>query len=201
MPDRLLSASFALLLAAFPLAAAAEDDRWTRFGREVHELLQRELAGREIRTEESRGDYYGVAAAGYGWRAVRYVDAVSGRLLGIIHYDRDRPEVVHFVEAYVYDERGRVVRDYAAVYLPWRTHRPARTFVNLHAYNGGLHAFRQFDALGNHLRDQCEGTFRGRAVSLSLDENDIYDGPPPDELRRACFAGLPEQAGAYLKPH
>jgi hypothetical protein len=122
-------------------------------------------------------------------------------LLSVVTYDRDRPGVVHLVETYIYDDRGRVVRDYAVVYLPWRTHRPVLTLVNLHAYNGELHAFRQFDALGKHLRDQCEGVFRGRPVSYSLDEIDLYEGPPATAAYRACVAGLPAEAGDFLNPH
>ncbi|MFZ5556608.1 MAG: hypothetical protein ACOZDY_07790 [Pseudomonadota bacterium] len=199
-----LCAAAGLALAATLAAAAspsAADDRWTRFGQEVYALHQRQVAGREIRIEESCGAYHGAAASGYGWREARHFDAVTGRLLSVVRYDRDRPGVIHFVEVYVYDDRGRVARDYAAVYLPWRTQRPARTFVNLHAHNGELHAFRQFDALGNRLRDQCEGRFRGQPVSYSLDENDIYGGPPATEAYGACFAGLPAEAGEYLRPH
>jgi hypothetical protein len=101
---------------------------------------------------------------------------------------------------YVYDDSGRIQRDYAAIYLPWTRNAPIRTFVNLHHHNGEAHAFRQFDASGEPQFERCRGRHDGRPVDISLDPYLIDDPLRRTTAYRACFEGMPAQAGRYLAP-
>ena len=107
----------------------------------------------------------------------------------------------------MHDDQGRVVRDYAAAYLPEGRNAPIQTLINLHAYNGGLHAFRQFDASGSRIYEFCEGNHGGEPVRLQLFEEDLVGTSEAAErilaspVYSACFEGLPAQAGRYLDPH
>ena len=219
MHTRAVRASRALLLVGALVAAAAaawaapepgrmhEDRshvrRWNAFADAVVALHERQVRAHRVRTEESVGGYAGMPDF---YREVRYYDADSGRLLSKVQYEREGG-AVHAIEVYVYGDGGRVVRDYAAAFLPGFRNAPVQTLVNLHHYNGGLHAFRQFDASGVRIYEACEGTWQGRPVSLRLFEDDLHD-TEGDGARvmasaeyRACFEGLPLEAGPYLRPH
>lgn len=114
--------------------------------------------------------------------------------------DRDRPEEVQIAEGYVHDDRGRVRRDYAFVYLPWGRGAPVRTFVSLHDYRDGLHAFRQFDASGKPIYERCDGTGPGLQPKISLPEERIGVEANDTPDYRRCFGDLPRTAGVYLMP-
>lgn len=203
----------AALLAAVPAAAAPvvqtmkEDNRhvrvWNRFADEVYRLHRRQLEGRDIRESAQIGGY---ANTPRFYREVEYRDADSGRLLSRIRWEREHPDRVHVIEVYVHDAKGRVLRDYTAAYLPHYRNAPTQTLISLHAYHGGLHAFRTFDASGARIFERCEGEEGGKAVSLMLDEAQIDDGlhgvagPMQSTLYQRCFAGLPQEAGRYLQP-
>ena len=212
MPIRLSLAATALLLAAFSIWAAAAqvirieaDDEhvtsWNRFAKRAYELHQRQIAGREIRQTVETGEYHGVAARGYGYKETSYYDVRTGLLLSRVSFDRDRPNILHTVEVFIHDPQGRVMRDFASIYLPWAQNAPMRTLINVHQYNNGLHAYRQFDASGNRIYEQCKGAHAGTQVDISLEQQDI--GPPTtaSETYQACFAGVQETVGAYLVPH
>jgi hypothetical protein len=212
MPLRLITAAAILLLVSFSVCAADArviqkdigDDHtasWNQFADKVFQLHKHQLAGRAIRQTEEVGQYSGTAARGYAYTETSYYDAHSGLLLSRVRVDRDRPKILHFIEVYIYDDQGRVIRDFAAIYLPWVQSAPIRTMINLHAYNRDLHAYRQFDASGIRVYEQCKGKQNGARVDLSLDEEEI--GPPvtASDAYQACFAGLQKTAGAYLSPH
>jgi hypothetical protein len=185
------------------VALSVDEDQvtvWNRFARNLKALHDRRLAGLELRTSEETGEYGGVMAKGYYYREVSYRDARSGALLAKLRTDRDRPQVLHGVEVNILDDDGRVVRDYAALYLPWAQNAPIRTFINLHRYNGELHAYRQFDASGERLYERCTGRHAGAPVDLSLYEEEIRTDIVSSAPYRACFAGMPETAGIYLSP-
>ncbi len=174
---------------------------WNRFAASVHDLHKRRIAGREIRRTEVTGEYYGTAARGYAYKEISYHDARTGLLLSRVRLDRDRPKILHIVEVFIYDPQGRVARDFASIYLPMAQNAPIRTLINVHQYNNGLHAYRQFDASGNRIYEQCKGAHAGTQVDISLEQQDI--GPPTtaSETYRACFDGVQETVGAYLVPH
>jgi hypothetical protein len=174
---------------------------WNRFSETLLNLHKQQLNGRDIRKTEEAGRYGGKAAKNYSYKDIEYYDAKSGRLLSRVRWDGDKPEVYHTVEVYVYDAAGQLVRDFTSMYLPWARNAPIRTFINLHRHTDGLHAFRQFDASGNRLYEQCKGRFSGEAVEISLEFQDITVQATAAPAYKACFGKLPETAGAFLAPH
>jgi hypothetical protein len=183
---------------------AGHTERWNWFADAVLALHQQRIAGREIRTETRTGGY---AHRPDFYTETKYYDADSGRLLSIVQREREHPDRVHWIEVYSYDDSGRVVRDFSAAYLPTSRSQPQQTLINLHAYNGELHAFRQFDATDNLIYEFCEGAVDGRPVRIQLFEQDLIElsGEPDTVMTspayEACFAGLPaDSAGAYLTP-
>lgn len=183
---------------------AGHVERWNWFFEAVYDLHQRVTAGRKLREERSMGGY--MRLPGF-YEEVRYFDAANGRLLSLIQWEREKPDRVHFIDVYVYDAAGRLVRDYGVAFLPNSRTAPQQTFINLHAYNNGLTAFRQFDATDNRIYETCKGTYEGRKIDLKVWERDLI-GLDEDAVNvfelpeyKACFAGLPEtSAGEYLTP-
>lgn len=212
MSLRFMLAGAALLLAAFSVYAEdahkkqmeVDDSQvtvWNRFAGKAYELHQRQITGREIRQTEVTGKYSGTAASGYFYTETSYYDKHTGQLLSRVRVDRDRPKALHIVEVYVHDQQGRVIRDFAAIYLPWASNAPINTMINLHQYNNSLHAYRQFDASGERIYEQCKGMHAGEKVDISLEQQDIGPASATSSAYRACFAGLQKTAGAYLFPH
>lgn len=212
--------------AALPAPAAerlSRDQRWNRFAEQVYALHQKIVAAHDVREVRRVGGYYRRPEF---YEEVRYLDAASGRLLSLIQWERERLEGlwgsvlslfrgprpqrefrhIHSIAVNLYDEQGRVIRDYSATYLPDYHKVPTQTLIFLHAYPGGLHAWRGFDASGNRLYEGCRGELEGQTLDLSLDGDDIAraldeaGGPMETAAYRACFGTLPESAGPYLDP-
>jgi len=211
MPLRLLLAGAALLLAAFSVWAAdvqikqidVDEDHvtlWNRFAGKAYDLHLRQIASRDIRQTEMVGVYNGTAASGYRYKETSYYDAHTGLLLSRVRIDRDRPKILHVVEVFLYDEQGRMTRDYAALYLPWSQNAPMRTLINVHQYNRDLHAYRQFDASGERVYEQCKGMHAGKRVDISLEQQEIGPATTATDAYQACFAGVQQTAGVYLSP-
>ncbi len=211
MPFRLILAGAALLLAAFSVWASSPQVKtmeveeshvtsWNRFAGQAHDLHKQQITGRAIRQTEVVGQYYGTAAHGYAYTETSYHDAQTGLLLSRVRVDRDRPKILHIIEVFLYDEQGRIIRDFAAIYLPWAQNAPMRTMINVHQYNRDLHAYRQFDASGERVYEQCKGLHAGQKIDISLEQQDI--GPPAtvSDVYQACFAGVQQTAGLYLNP-
>lgn len=184
----------------------AQVDAWNAFAEALYELHQHRMQQHTIRTTERIGGY----GAGYlgepdFYREVRYYDAESGRMLSRIQWERERPDVIHMIEVLFHDDKGRVERDYLAAYLPHFRNAPVQTLINFHNYEEGLHAFRQFDASGNRIYEQCRGSYFGERVFLSLEEWDLppfSDNPGLFDTATylACFEHLPLQAEQFLDP-
>lgn len=180
-------------------ASSVRAESWNAFANSLARLHRARNAERPLRTEEEIGSYVGWPQF---YREVREFDAASGRLLAVVRWERTRPEILHAIQLFVRDAEGRVVRDYDAAFLPGHRNAPIRTLINLHAYNGGLHAFRQFDASGMRLYERCRGKLAGAEIDIELELIGLE--PPPDVARgvayKACFGGLPEDAGRYRDP-
>lgn len=211
MPLRLIPTGAALLLAAFSVWAAdaqikqmdVDEDHvtsWNRFAGKAYDLHQRQIAGRAVHQTEVAGTYNGTAARGYSYKEISYHDARTGLLLSRVRVDRDRPKILHIVEVFLYDEQGRVARDFAALYLPWSQNAPMRTMINVHQYNRDLHAYRQFDASGERVYEQCKGMHAGEKVDISLEQQEIGPVTTASDAYQACFAGVQQTAGVYLSP-
>jgi hypothetical protein len=170
---------------------------------EVYALHLKLTAGREIRAEEESGGY---ARDPDYYREVRNIDAGSGRLISMIQWEKAHPDRIHAIEVYIYDEQGRVTRDYSGWYAPHERKGPRSTWVTLYRYNGALRAWRQFDGLGPRLRENCQGTLDGKKVRIDLDPPDLVEseGEPQGVFAtvayRRCFETMPMSAGRYLKP-
>ena len=173
---------------------------WNRFALNIYNLHLKQISGKETRQTVTSGEYGGLAAEGIFYKETSYHDANTGLLLSRIRADRDKPEIRHSVEAFIYDGQGRLARDYAALYLPWSQNAPMNTVINLHSYKQGLHAYRQFNATGDLIYEQCKGTAAGSKVDISLEGYQIR--PPITETGayQACFAGAAITAGVYLIP-
>jgi hypothetical protein len=202
-----VAGALAVVCSLLGVAEAAQVDvneqqvkAWNRFSEVLFNLHKQQLAGREIRKTEHSGRYGGEAAKKYSFRDVNYYDADTGRLLSYVRWDGEKPDVYHIVEVFVYDAAGRLVRDFSSIYLPWARNAPIRTFVNLHRHNGELHAYRQFDASGRRLYEQCRGRVSGKAVDISLEYQDITAQATAAPTYKDCFSALPDTAGAYLTP-
>jgi hypothetical protein len=208
---RLMPAGAVLLIAAFSVWAAdaqikqmeIDEDHvtsWNRFAGKVYDLHQRQLADRAIRQTEVAGVYNGTAASGYRYIETSYHDARTDLLLSRVRVDRDRPKILHIVEVFLYDEQGRLARDFAAIYLPWSQNAPMRTLINVHQYNRDLHAYRQFDASGERVYEQCKGMHAGAQVDISLEQQEINARSTASDAYQACFAGVQQTAGVYRSP-
>jgi len=186
------------------VALSVDDDQvsvWNRFVDSLVGLHEKGIAGREIRTSELTGGYGGEFAKGFTYREVSYHDAKSGQLLSRIRHEQNKPEKLQVIDVYIYDATGRVIRDYTAMYLPRGRHAPVRTFINLHQYSEKLHGFRQFDASGNRLYEQCRGQFAGHVVDLDLEDYQIKPGITATNDYQMCFGKLPDTAEKYLIPN
>lgn len=175
--------------------------QWNQFSDKVLALHRATLARvehrKEVRTGGYTGDYFNDPDF---YIEETYFAKSDGRLLSKVQWEKDHPQNVHVLEVNVYDERNRLVRDYMVAYLPWGRNAPIQAFVNLHVQADAVKGFRQFDASGERIYEQCDGRINGRNVSIALNSHQIV--PPFTEQKdyRYCFAELPLEAGAFLDP-
>ena len=179
---------------------------WNVFASALFELHQRFVQTYDVRSEQRIGGYGGVSGGANFYKEVRTYDKKSGKLLSKIRWETAHPDRIHTIEIFIYDKSGRLVRDYAAVYMPVFHNAPFQTLINLHYYNQDLHAYRQFDASDALIYEQCKGRLLDQTVSISLDEDQIpVDATSITDTRMrraysACFAALPTSARPYLNP-
>lgn len=201
-----------LLVCAMPVNAiqapeAMQEDKqqvnsWTRFFNSLvktHQWYQQNYAIRQVATE---GGY--ATDPGF-YREVSYYDKDTNRLLSRVRWVKDKPELIHMIEVFMYDGQGRVSRDYLAAYLPGYRNAPVQTLINLHNYNDELHAYRQFDASGALIYEQCQGRFFNEDIMFSIEEHEFeeYQDEAGDTFQSylACFESLPGQVGKYMQPY
>jgi len=210
---KIISCLFMLNLVTLPVLADSvrpinpnEDhvSRWKWFVDAVYALHKKQIAGRDIKTEVTKGGY---ARLPDFYTATKYFDKKTGRHLSTVMMETEKPDLIHSIEVYVHDNKNRVIRDFGGSYLTHSRAAPQQTLINLHAYNGKLHAFRQFDATDNRIYEYCKGTYKGKKVEISLDDmeileyEDLVKSPMTTPVYKACFKGLPvKSAGKYLTP-
>ena len=206
---RLISLVLTLMLCSFPSHAAerySRAERWTQFARSLEKLHEQRMKSLPYTTQESIGGYGGIRSDPEYYREVKYLEPGSGKLLAVVQRENNAGKLLHVIELYIHDDQGRVSREYLATYLPGRRETPYQTLITLYAYEGGLKAFRQFDASNDLLFEHCAGEIDGQKVRISFDEFDVPDdaGKISDELERkaylSCFQSLPKSAGRYLNP-
>jgi tetratricopeptide (TPR) repeat protein len=176
---------------------------WNEFADRLYELHKVLIAQHEIRTESSQGGY---AAQPNIYTETRYIDKQNNHLLSRIQRMNHNPKLIQLIEVNIYGKTGKLVRDYLAAYLPFNRNAPIQTLINLHGYHGELHGFRQFDASGERIYEQCEGHYAGKPVMISLEEYEFGKGPYRDNktlgsaIYKNCFADIPTSAQPYLNP-
>ena len=181
----------------------AQVRQWNLFVDALYKLHEKQIGARDIGETEHFDGYYQKPKF---YREVRYYDTETNRLLSRIAWEADNPERIHEIEVFVYDGKGRVKRDFLARYLPVFRNAPIQTLINLHAYNGDTHSFRQFDASGNRIYEACKGEFSGEKISIQLEEDQILAAATEvnsifESLDyEVCFAELPKTAGKFLTP-
>jgi len=179
---------------------------WNGFSEALFALHKKRMQGREIKTTEHTGGYGGRLGEADFYKEISYIDADTGRLLSKIQWEREHPDTIHTIEVFIYDNAGRVTRDFLAAYLPWSRNAPVQTLINLHYYNGELHGFRQFDASGERIYEQCSGKSAGEDVFISLEDYELNTSPDrrphimSTRMYEACFGDLQKTAGAYTTP-
>ena len=177
--------------------------RWNGFAEQLLQLHDR-LISQQIHVIKTRMGGYAHIPEFY--KEYRYINKKSGKLISQLQWEKAYPDNLHSIEVYIHDDYGRVIRDYSATYLPDYRGAPTQTLLSFHAYNGLLHAFRTFDASGDHIVDRCTGRYNAKEIHILLDENDLYEerykkgGVMQSDTYRECFKGLPETAGKYLTP-
>jgi len=201
-----------LCLSAAPLQAeerqAMKEDnqhvrRWNGFADNLLKLHER-LISQQIHVIKTRMGGYAHLANFY--KEHQYINKKSGKLISQVQWEKAYPDNLHTIEVYIHDKYGRVIRDYSAAYLPEYRNAPTQTLISFHVYNGLLHAFRSFDATGDHILDRCTGRFNAKAINILLDEDELYEGQfakngvMQSDTYKECFKGLPETAGKYLSP-
>lgn len=201
-----------LSLAGLPLQAAKSEAmkgdnqhvrRWNSFANNLLELHKR-LVSQQVNTIKTRMGGYAHLPNFY--KEYKYINKKTGKLISQVQWEKAYPDNLHTIEVYIYDKFGRVTRDYSAAYLPDYRNAPTQTLISLHAYSGLLHAFRSFDATGDHILDRCTGRHQGKKINILLDEDELYEGQfekngvMQSDTYQLCFKDLPKTAGKYLTP-
>lgn len=181
---------------------------WNDFANDLVKLHKRQIQDRDIDKKTQVGGY---ANHPDFFVQEEYVDKKSGKLLSRLQWEKEKSENIHSIEVFVYDDQGRVLRDYSASYLPNYRNAPSQTLIFLHNYNDGVHAFRSFDASGELIFERCQGTFKGEEFDMRLDEDELDDaryekrefnkGIMATPKYRHCFGDLDETADLYLQPN
>lgn len=209
-PLLILLCSLFISMPAFAanMQAMKEDNqhirRWNAFANDLLKLHDR-LISQQVHVIKTRMGGYAHMPNFY--KEYKYLNKKTGKLISQVQWEKAYPDNLHTIEVYVHDKYGRVVRDYSAAYLPDYRNAPTQTLISLHAYNGLLHAFRSFDATGDHILDRCTGRYNAKVINILLDEDELYEGRfakngvMQSDTYRECFKGLPDRADKYLNPH
>jgi len=192
--------------------------QWNEFVDALYRFHRERVDGREVNVSSRVGGYHRYPEF---YEEQTFSDAASGRVLSRIRWERGRDgaarggdaasvsepgaTAIHSIAVLIYDEEGRVTRDYSATFLPVHRNAPIQTLVFLHDYPDGLHAFRAFDASANLIYEVCRGRSGGREVDISLDEDGILNARAAGGLAHTaqyaqCFGRLAETPGQYLLP-
>jgi len=207
---RIVPVSSAVMLVAYIMVGFAADSEtgkplnkheqtWTTFANNTLALHRKLISKTPVRKKTRIGGY---ADMPQFYLENTYYDARTHKLISQVQWEKANPNLLHTIQVNIYDDTGRVVRDYAVAYLPDYHRSPTQTLISLHNYNDQLHAFRTFDASGFRIVEGCRGEYKGKKVELLLDEDEIADGVSEMKtpLYKACFGDLQLKAGKYLIP-
>jgi hypothetical protein len=181
----------------------AEAQRWNNFVDDLYALHKKHVAGKELNIVEKMGSYFRHKNF---YKEQKFFDKKSGKLLSLIQWETHNPKNIHVIQVFIYDDAGRIVRDYGASYRTTDHDDPMTTDINLHAYANGLHAFRQFNASDEITFERCDGDYQGKKVKIRLGviELEEFRDEPNTVMTtpqyKACFGTIPKKAGKYLTP-
>lgn len=174
---------------------------WNSFANSLYTLHLSQLERHTFTTRSRLGGYSNTPDF---YEEITYLDA-NNRVLSRIQWER-KTNKIHVIEVYIYNKAGKLVRDYLAAYLPDFRNAPIQTLVNFHYQNDELHSFRQFDASGALIYEQCEGTFFDEPVFMSFEEDDFYASSEvaskifESETYLSCFEHTAVDIGIYSEP-
>lgn len=176
---------------------------WNTFSDNLYRYHLYQLQQHDVEQVESYGGYAGKPRF---YREIEYIDRQSKRLLSKIQWEVAKPDQIHMMEVYVYDTAGKLQRDYLVAWLPEYRNAPIQTLINLHYQNDELKSYRQFDASGARIYEQCQGNHFGKQVMFSLEEDEMLSSAPASiallesEEYLACFNSISAHVGQYLDP-
>jgi len=177
---------------------------WNNFVKKLLVLHNKLIKGREVDIK-TKIDGYSTHPKYY--KEERYYDKKTGKLISQIQWERKNPKNVHSIEVYVRDNKGRVIRDYSVTYLPEYRNAPLQTLINFHGYGEKMHGFRQFDATGDLIYEQCEGTYKGKNIMHRMFEDMLVNGGPhankimASKPYKLCFNGVVIKIKKNLDPY
>lgn len=174
-----------------------------QFAQRLRILHELQTTQNEIFQKESKGGYRG---GDDFYREVKYYNKKTGNLLSRVMWEIEKPDQIHEIEVFVYDDNGRLKRDYLAAFLPVLRNAPVQALINLHHQNDEVKSFRQFEVSGEKIYEFCEGKFFGEPLTISLDDNDFF--VPNEETIKlmesveylSCFDKTMGTLGSYVNP-
>jgi len=179
--------------------------QWNTFADSLFVLHQSLMKNNSIRSEKEVGGYGGVTAGDF-YTEIQYYDTKRNLLLSKVQWELERPNVIHNIEIFIYDDDGTLLRDYYAGYLPHHRNAPLHTMINFYGEEEGLMSFRQYDASGERIYEQCSGKHFAEDIDISL-ENDEWLSPTGEAITLfasesyiACFGDTPKEVGKYINP-
>jgi len=170
---------------------------WNKFTDSLYLIHQDQIKNKDINIISKQGGY--PTNKNY-YIESRYINKKNNQLLSIIQWEANNKNNIHTIEVFKYDNNGRVIRDYLSAYLPVFRNAPIQTLINIHHYNDELHSFRQYDASGYLIYEQCEGNFFNEKILLSIDEDEFDSEIVQSEEYLACFNELPTAVGKFSNP-
>ena len=181
-------------------------ENWNNFVTELYHLHLSETKKVDIKTKETIGGYGGAFSDKQFYREISYYNKENNRLISKIQWEAKKPNTIHTIEIFLYDDKGQVKTDFYARFLPYARNAPVQTLINVHNYNDKLHSFRQFDANGELIYETCRGKYFDQKINLHLDNEEISDfrntvqDDFTSETYSACFLNVAKTASEYLRP-
>ena len=185
------------------LANIQHTNAWNQFANRLYLLHLHQTSQYKTFTKESTGGYPGNSDF---YREVKFYDSKSQLLISRVLWEIKNPDQIHEIEVFIYDDTGKLKRDYLAAFIPGGRNAPIQTLINFHYQNDELKSFRQFDASGQKIYELCEGKFFNKPLTISLDDNDFasHDSDITQLVEsqeyQACFGHTIATLGDYINP-
>jgi len=200
----LISQSILSVEIKIPTSLKADQNQitqWNKFASRLEKLHQYQIKNKEINIVTTSGGY---AYLPNFYREEKFYDQATGLLLSRIQREIKDPHNIHLIEVFVYAKDNKLSHDYMAAFLPEHRNAPIQTLINFHFSDNELSAYRQFDASGDRIYEQCQGQYFAKPVMLSLEEHEIPNNGGvldiSDDLYLSCFNSLPAIAGKFTNP-